>query len=430
MKKILILIAIVNVVSASSVKDILYSIDNSPKVKSAKYLSKAAYESYLSALGNKMPRVDLSYIASYSKEYPSIKMRLPKMLPINARVGLKKHFIGEIRVAYPLFSGFAISSMIDKANWKAKEAKLRVQDLKRNLYLKAIDTFSKIDAINAQIKALKKAQNALESGYKKADGLYKAGLIAQSELFRIKAQLFGIKANITNLEAQKKSLLNLLGYITGTKVKRVQGRLHLKRLPRLSTFIAKAYANRSDLLAIKAQIEQKRADISLAKSQNYPQINAIAALKKEGDNFKLTKNDFSNINKSYVGVQMKWNIFNGGKTKHQIEAAKYLKLAKSLEYNDYKNLIKMQIKNAKNELNSIYAMLKEAKAELKARQSYYNLSKGRFQNGLISADEFANAIASWANAKANYQTILAKLTTQKAKLWLLAGLDSFREAIK
>ena len=75
--------------------------------------------------------------------------------------------------------------------------------------------------------------------------------------------------------------------------------------------------------------------------------------------------------------------------------------------------LKMQIKNAKNELNSIYAMLKEAKVELKAQKRYYNLSKGRFQNALISADEFANVIASWANAKANYQAMLAKLTTQR-----------------
>ncbi len=430
MRKILILIAIVNVVSASSVKEILYSIDNSPKVKSAKNLSKAAYENYLSAVANKMPIIDLSYIASYSKEYPSIKMKLPHMPQIDARVGLKKHFIGEIRVTYPIFSGFAISSMINKANWKAKEAKLRVKDLKRNLYLKAIETFSKIEAINSQITALNKAKLALESGYKKAKSLYKNGLLAQSELFRVKAQLFGVKANIVNLNAQKRSLINLLSYLTGTKVKSVHGRLHLKRLPNINRLIAKAYLNRSDLLAIKAQIEQKRADIKLAKSQNYPQINALASLKKEGDNFKLTKNDFSNLNKSYIGVQLKWNIFNGGKTTHQIEAAKYIKLAKSLEYNDYKNLIKMQIRNAKDELNAIFAMLKEAKAELKAQNSYYNLSKGRFENGLISADEFANAIASWANAKANYQTILSKLTTQKAKLWLMTGLDSFKQALK
>ena len=430
MRKILILITIINFAYASSIKDILHSIDSSPKVKSAISLSKAAYENYLATLSNKMPKIDLSYTLSYLKEYPIIKMKLPHTPPINARVGLKKHFVAEATIAYPIFSGFAITSLIDKANFKRYEAELRVKDLKRNLYLKAIETYSNIEAIDNQIIALKKAKDAFESGYKKAKGLYDSGLLSKSELFRVKASLYGVKANITKLYRQKSSLLNLLSYLTGKKITNVYGKLHIKTIPKLNVLLSKAYRNRSDLLAIKMQIKEKNSDIRLAKSQNYPQINAFASLKREADNFELTKNDYSNLDKSYVGVQVKWNIFNGGKTKHQIEAAKYVKLSKSLEYQDYKHLIKMQISNAKNELDSLYAMLKEAKLHLKAEQSYYILSRGRFENGLISADQFSNAVASWSDAKANYHIILSKIFTQKAKLWLLTGLDSFKEAIK
>jgi outer membrane protein TolC len=67
--------------------------------------------------------------------------------------------------------------------------------------------------------------------------------------------------------------------------------------------------------------------------------------------------------------------------------------------------------------------------EVKAAQEYTNLTRGRFNNKLTSADELSRSIADLSGTKAKEATLKSNLFTQKATLWLLGGLKVYEEKV-
>ncbi|MDQ1341182.1 MAG: outer membrane protein, partial [Campylobacterota bacterium] len=138
---------------------------------------------------------------------------------------------------------------------------------------------------------------------------------------------------------------------------------------------------------------------------------------------------YSNANKSYAGATASWNLFNGLSDSHAIQAAQAQKLSAQLAYEDYKNKITMEIDNTYETLSTIESMLQSTKLEVKAAQEYANLTRGRFENKLASADELSRAIADLSGNKAKEATLKSDLFTQKATLWLLGGLKVYEEKV-
>ncbi|HQS66318.1 MAG TPA: hypothetical protein PLM93_03920 [Sulfuricurvum sp.] len=74
-------------------------------------------------------------------------------------------------------------------------------------------------------------------------------------------------------------------------------------------------------------------------------------------------------------------------------------------------------------------MLHSAQMEVKASKEYANLTRGRFDNKLASADELSRAISDLSSTKAKEAILQSDLFTQKATLWLLGGLKVYEEKV-
>ena len=114
---------------------------------------------------------------------------------------------------------------------------------------------------------------------------------------------------------------------------------------------------------------------------------------------------------------------------HAVQAAQAQKLSAQLTYEDYKNKVTMEIDNAYEELSTLESMLHSTQMEVKAAQEYTNLTRGRFDNKLASADELSRSIADLSASKAKESMLKSDLFTQKATLWLLGGLRAYEEKV-
>ena len=104
-------------------------------------------------------------------------------------------------------------------------------------------------------------------------------------------------------------------------------------------------------------------------------------------------------------------------------------MAAAIELSDYKNRVKTDIQNAYIALKALQSKLKSAKMEIKARNEYYKLTQGRFDNQLASADELSRAIADLAAARAKAAALQSEIFNQKMTLLLQGGLKSFQAAL-
>jgi septal ring factor EnvC (AmiA/AmiB activator) len=85
------------------------------------------------------------------------------------------------------------------------------------------------------------------------------------------------------------------------------------------------------------------------------------------------------------------------------------------------NKIKTDYKNDKQTLRALYTQLNAAKEEIKARESYYEYIKAKFDEGLADSSDLNDAIAKLATARAKKEAIIAKIFFLDIKLKINGG---------
>lgn len=428
MKKMIIFLLPVLIFSAE-LKDIIKGVDDSLLVKSSKTKTEALKKMVGVYEGKNYPSIDLDFKAIRLKDIPTATFSLPLMPSLTTAVGTKNNVSLELGFAYPVFTGYATSNMIEKAKLEVVKSKLKTKNLKRELYLKSIMLYSDIYALSKAISATKEAVKALDISLEKADKLYKNGLINLSEVYNIKAKRYDVIAAEETLKAKRDALVNNLYYISGIKVANDLRLDKAAGLKKEKSIIKYAFKNREDINILKKELDINEREIKLAKSKFYPTVAIVGGIKRQGDSLRLNGNGYSNADESYIGLGVKWNIFDGFSKNRATEASRLKKEATSLYLNDYMQKVKTEIENSFFVLKSLKAKLSAAKEQLKSQEEYYKLIKGRFANALSSADELSRAIAALAKAKAKAQQYKAKIFFQRYKIILQAGLKEFKESI-
>jgi outer membrane protein TolC len=410
-----------------SYQEVMNSINSSLTVQSAQQLQNAAYENTKMMEGKNYPTIDATLSSIRFQETPSVTFYSPA--PQTSPMGTKNHTEGAINITYPLFSGFAISALTEKSAIEHEKAQLSVSDLKRNLYLNATQLYGTVISADSTIQAHLEAKKAMDDTYAKAKGFYDHGLLAPAELYAIEAKQHNVEAQLSQAKNRKRQALNQLSYLTHSEIQEVIPFADTLTTPSHDELLTIALSEREDLKALAKGLNLAHSDITLAKSRYYPNIALIGAIKHQGDTLELGGDGYSNANKSYAGATASWNLFNGMSDSHAIQAAKAQKLSAKLMYEDYKNKVTMEIDNTYETLSTLESMLQSSKMEVKAAQEYANLTRGRFDNKLASADELSRAIADLSGTKAKEATLKSDLFTQKATLWLLGGLKVYEEKV-
>ena len=114
-------------------QEVITSINTAPSVQSAQHMQKAAYENSKMTEGKNYPTIDASLTAIRFQETPTVTFYLPTAQ--TAPMGTKNHTEGAVTMSYPLFNGFAISAVNEKAAIEHEKAGLAVNDLKRRNFM-------------------------------------------------------------------------------------------------------------------------------------------------------------------------------------------------------------------------------------------------------------------------------------------------------
>ena len=427
-KSLYLLLAVPIVLSAQTYREVIEEVDGALALKSAEQLVTAAGLQAEAARGKNLPSLDAHLDATYLKDTPVMYLHFPILPGPTGPIPMatKEQWHGDLTLSYPLFTGFAVTAVIDKTAFEHERASLKHLDLKRNLYLRATRLYTAIYATDRILDAKKKARQAIEDAYKKAQGLYDNGLLPPADLYNIEAKKYAIEAEIIETKNRKDRLTNLLAYLLNHPLDSVEPpAASEKEIPK-DEIIRTALDSREDVRVLKMSLKIDESMEKLVKSRYYPTVGLAASLKKHGDTIELNGDGFTNADQSYVGASASWNLFSGFSDQKSVEAARHKILAAKIELNDYRNRVKTELENAFLDLAAMQSKLMSAKMEEKAQNEYYKLTEGRFENQLASADELSRAIADLAAARAKVSALQSEIFNQTAKIHLLAGVDYFQ----
>ena len=413
-----------------SYEELVLCAQKSPAVEVFERMSRYARELKLSAEGALYPSIELSYSGAWLDEKPTMTYHMPPPIgSASAPMATTRSFESQLSLRYRLFSGFAISSLIEKREWQRRVAELKVIDKKRSIVMRLSSLYAQARMLESLLHARTDALAAVEAALKKARALYDNGMLPPSGLYNIEAALYDTKAAVADTENELRKSLETLSYISGERVDGTRGGIELPEPKNAEQIYRYALKMRADIASLEATLKIDSADIKLAKSQYFPRIDLEAALKRRGGSPTLEGDGYSNPNRSYLGFRIDWNLYSGGRTMHMGEAARYRKLASVSALIDYRRRVESEIVKAFGDLETLKKRLESAKMRIRSQKEYYELTRGRFDNGLGSADELSRAIADLAQARAAKASIEASIEMQRALVWLMGGLKSFERAL-
>ncbi|MCO4846303.1 MAG: TolC family protein, partial [Sulfurovum sp.] len=121
-------------------------------------------------------------------------------------------------------------------------------------------------------------------------------------------------------------------------------------------------------------------------------IGALAEMQTADDSFLGDAND----HKSYtIGMQLTWNIFNGGSDSAAIEKAQVQRLKMQTQTELSRQGIALQVKEIQTKIKTAENKIKNLKIELQLAREIYDNYEGRYKEQLSSMNDVIIKQSSW-----------------------------------
>ncbi|WP_072681210.1 TolC family protein [Arcobacter sp. LA11] len=381
------------------------SLLNNNNLKKQQYIYDEAKENINISKSSYQPKLDLSYTYNANAE------------DINSSG--KDNSNASAVLSYNLFNG-----LTDKYNLKSSEqladtsmynyqaAKYDLIYSVKQYYITYLKSLKNIETQNNAFKLL-------EQQYKDSENRFAQGLLARNDLLQVNAQMLQSKQDLARAKADSKiaryQLKNVLGgsLDSNEKINDLQ-----KEKIMLENYNLEELDSRSEIKAVKMTIESLVSQKSANKGNYMPSADLSLTYTKYGDDAFLDVDDSNVDDQQTATINLKWNLFNGGKDSSQdiIYQKRLLQTKEALE--DLKLSIKLQYEEAIEEFEVSQLNFETAKVSLEQSNENYKIVNNRFKEGLSSSTDLINANFLLSSAKqsfdnAYYDRFLAKASLDR-----------------
>ena len=295
----------------------------------------------------------------------------------------RNHFLTKITYKVPLYTGGMLTNyrkITQKMYEMSKLDTAKVLSLKKFELKKA---FYDVALVNNFIYNLNKIKRNIAKLKRVVKEMQKEGYALETDYLEVDARLAEVKAMIDEAKLNKELAYHFISFLLDRDVDSIKAPKRAPRVPRVTKEIVEQRS--LDIAKAKLGLKITKDAIEVEKAKFKPTVGAFAEYgfadnKVIPDSIK--KKDFYTI-----GIQAKWNLFNGGADKASLEKAKlnYLKVATQVKL--AKKGIWLKVKKVKSEIRSLNARVRSYAKQYKFAKRVYLTYKEKYKEGLVSITE-------------------------------------------
>jgi outer membrane protein TolC len=333
-----------------------------------------------------------------------------------------QNFLTQLEVLIPL---------VNLDGWQYKQAALQgvyaanyqkqFAETYTSFYVK--QTYFAIQLFEKSEKVILKAITTTEAVLKLVQDNIAAGYAKKSDELAVKVRLSELQAQLSQLNNQKKSVIDQLNQLMGTPIGTNWS--FSDSLPLNLSLINQQtnqqidLQNRADFQAWQSGLSARNFAFQAAKSKLLPSLNAFG-------NYSLyDKSLFGFGADNYmVGVQLKWTIFAGTRNKALIQKAAAEKQTSQLEFEAYQSKSLAEFQQAQRALETQQKELNAASEAIAYSQEAFKILKDRFEQGMERTSELLMAETKLAEQQLRYERAKFQLYVAQIHLDLLSSTAS------
>ncbi|WP_107037472.1 TolC family protein [Brumimicrobium mesophilum] len=300
-----------------------------------------------------------------------------------------------VDVDWILFSGMEATNAIKASKHKASSLNYLGMAEKDKIAIQIITAYDQLALVYASEKVLTTSEEYLkeqELFVRKAIENGLATPIGRKKIELAQQQLEGKKIDYQN---NKTLLIEQLNQLTG--VEREELKLMVPKLQIAGINSAQESEKRNE---VKALEEAEMATLYKSKMQK---SNFIPKVALKG-HYEFLEENLSLLDpKWYVGVGIKWNVFDGNQSrikakKTQLESLKYREQIKEAE-----EMIALSVVNAQLNLGAKVQSVRIVEKEVELAQETYNMVNEQYKSNLVSINDVLDALTELEKTNFKYQ---------------------------
>lgn len=315
--------------------------------------------------------------------------------------GNQENFNTKIELMQPIFhlDGW---KMKKAAKSKMEAVELENERSKEYLLLEIEKAYMQLQLAYKQQEVIEKALETGEENLKITKNQFDQGLIQYADVINVEVRYNEVKNNLLTAKSNVLNSSDYLNYLIGKDSKDVL--IPAEKLV-LSNYdeqgVMEMSSSRKDLLAIEQNLEAQEQMLKSSQYQFVPKASALAHYEWNDSNFMGF--DASNY---LVGLQLSWDIFDGGKTLGKVHREKAMLEKNEIYKQNYLAQSELELNKAHRQMNDARDAVEISKLAVEQSKESYRIVSNRFAQGLEKTSDLLYAETQLQKQELNYSQAL------------------------
>ncbi|HET6456833.1 MAG TPA: TolC family protein, partial [Armatimonadota bacterium] len=318
-----------------------------------------------------------------------------------------------------IYTGGRISSQISRAEAMYDVSVARLGVTEAQVALQTREAYYGVLLAQSLVKSAGQSLTSARDQLKTATDRFEVGTAARFDVLRAQTQVSEAEQTLTEARNQVQISQVALDRVLGLPLDKPLALAEPAAAPQLSEDVAAliqtADKQRGELLAARAQVAAAESGIRLARSQRLPQLGLSANYQNLAIETPAQTNGWT------LMVTASMEIFDGGRARSDIAEAKALKNEASANLQDASRGVEQDVRQAYLNLQTARQTIDTAKARLAQAQEAYDVATVRYQAGVGTATEVADALSALTAARTNLDRATFNYSTAYARLQRALG---------
>ena len=295
---------------------------------------------------------------------------------------VRNHYQTKISYMLPLYTGGKLSEYGRISDAMYRMSKYDTKKLLNEKVFQTKKTFYDISLLNNYISNLLKIIRNIKHLESVVQTMKKEGYAQEIDILEVQARAAEAKSMYNQAKLNKDLAYQFLSFLLNTKVNSIKKMNDMA--PMMAIDKAELESNNIDIQKALLGLEVSKMAINVEKSNFLPTVGAFAEISSADDELW---NEFRDKEAYTVGMQVKWNLFNGGIDSANLERAKvnYMKVKDQVAL--AKSGILLKVKKMNTEILSANADIRSFKKQLSFARKVYQNYNARYKEGIISISE-------------------------------------------
>ena len=256
--------------------------------------------------------------------------------------------------------------------------------------------------------------NDLESKKKSVESGVKNGVLLNSDLSSLKAEIIKVKQSVQEIQNHRFTTIEVLSEITGMNFSNeTEFEMPVYSIENQSEL------NRPEHILFDYQKEKLDATSGMISKQNKPTVFAFTQLGYGKPGLNMLSEQFDSY--YYVGIGVSWKFWDWSTTKREKQLISLNKELITTQENSFNKQIQVALKNESSKIKIYEEAIESDKEIIKLREEVSESARLKLDNGVITSTEYITELSKETQAKITFETHKIQLVQSKVNYLYIKG---------